>query len=73
MPKVDAAEASNVDSSTAVSLLGDMGRRVMHNIVMYGLGQPVDPDIAPALSSGQHGGIRLSVDRETFEALEFDR
>jgi hypothetical protein len=73
MPKAGGPEASEATASGAVSLLGDMGGRVMHGIVMYALGRRVDQDIAPALSAGQHGGVRVSVDRQTFEAFEFDR
>ena len=73
MPKAKDLEAPEAVASNTVSLLGDMGRRVLHNIVMFELGGPVDEDIAPALSVGQHGELSLRVDRQTFEALEFDR
>lgn len=69
MPKAGEPQAPEATGTVAVSLLGDMGRRVMHNVVMYAMGKSADPDIAPALSNGPRGGVQIVVDRQSYEAV----
>jgi len=72
-PALDQPDRSTEAHHASVSLLGPDGAKVVHALIQFAMGRDAEPDMAAAFERRAGGGLRVQVDRDTYDLFQGDR